>query len=296
MSTAAQTTTPRAPWTRRVLQLPPTRIVLGTLVLLLAALTPVAIIHSYVAKAYRPVWPEVLSAGVALLAYRFHVRRAEKREATETSGAQAVPEVAVGLGLGFVMVGAALAALAAAGAYDFTRMNPWSFALVVPIGEMVFVGVLEELLFRGLLFRITERALGTWPALALSSVLFGLAHIPGASATVLAIAVTMVAGVMLTAAYLATRRLWLAIGIHIGWNYTLGTVWSIAVSGHPAKEGLLTGQLSGPEWLTGGAYGLEGSVVTLGVLLIATVVLLRRAAAKGTLVLTSSPGPSSRAA
>ncbi len=285
MSTAAPMASPRASWTRRVLQLPLTRIVLGALVLLLAALTPVAIIHSYVAKAHRPVWPEVLSAGAALLAYRFHVRRAEKREVTETSGARAVPEVALGLGLGFVMVGAAIATLAAVGGYELTRVNPWSFALVVPLGEMVFVGVLEELLFRGLLFRITERALGTWPALLLSSVLFGLAHIPGASATVLAIAVTGVAGVMLTAAYLVTRRLWLAIGIHIGWNYTLGTVWSIAVSGHPARQGLLTGQLSGPDWLTGGAYGLEGSVVTLGVLLIATALLLRRAAVKGTRVL-----------
>jgi hypothetical protein len=285
MSTAVQMTGPRPSWSRRFFQLPLGRIVLGALVLVLAAFTPEAIIHSYVAKAYRPVWPEVLSAGVALLAYRFHVRRAEKREAAEASGARAVHEVAAGLGLGFVMVGAAIAALATTGAYHFTRMNPGSFALVVPIGEMVFVGVLEELLFRGLLFRITERALGTWPALAISSVLFGLAHLPGSSATVLAIAVTGVAGVMLTAAYLVTRRLWLAIGIHIGWNYTLGTVWSIAVSGHPAQEGLLTGQLSGPEWLTGGAYGLEGSVVTLGVLLIATAVLLRRAAAKGTLVL-----------
>lgn len=285
MSTATPMAAPRPRWTRRFFQFPLTRIVLGALVLLLAALTPEAIIHSYVAKAYRPVWPEVLSAAVALLAYRLLVRRAEKREATETSGARAVPEVAAGMGLGFVMVGATIAALAAGGAYHFTRMNPWSFAIVVPIGEMVFVGVLEELLFRGLLFRITERALGTWPALVISSVLFGLAHIPGSSATVLAIAVTMVAGVLLTAAYLATRHLWLSIGIHIGWNYTLGTVWSIAVSGHPAKEGLLTGQLSGAEWLTGGAYGLEASVVTLVVLIIATVVLLRSAAAKGTLVL-----------
>ncbi|MFY0581157.1 hypothetical protein ACN28S_49140 [Cystobacter fuscus] len=81
---------------------------------------------------------------------------------------------------------------------------------------------------------------------------------------------------MLTAAYLLTRRVWLCIGIHIGWNYTLGTVWSIAVSGHEAKEGLFAGQLTGPEWLTGGAYGLEGSVVSLVVLAMATALLARR--------------------
>src|SRR5262249_2358566 len=153
---------------------------------------------------------------------------------------RAVPEVAVGLGVGVVVGGGGIAAPAPAGAHHFTRMKPWGFALVRAIGAKGFVGGVEGLPFRGPPFRLPRPALGTWPALAISSVLFGLAHIPGASATVLAIANTVVASVMLTAAYLVTRRLWLSIGIHIGWNYTLGTVWSIAVSGHPAKEGLLT--------------------------------------------------------
>ncbi|WP_395840031.1 lysostaphin resistance A-like protein [Cystobacter fuscus] len=276
MNTAADVPADRAPLKQRVLQSSIVRILLTASVVVFAAFLPEAVIHSFVPKPWRPVWPELVSAAMALLAYRWYTRRREQRDVAEVSTMRAVPELAAGLGVGFVLVGAVIAALAAMGAYHLQRMNAWSFAIVKPIGEMVFVGTLEELLFRAIIFRILERAWGTWPALAVSSVLFGLAHIPGASPTLLAIGIVVVASVMLTAAYLLTRRVWLCIGIHIGWNYTLGTVWSIAVSGHEAKEGLFSGQLTGPEWLTGGAYGLEGSVVSLVVLAMATALLARR--------------------
>ena len=115
-------------------------------------------------------------------------------------------------------------------------------------------------------FRIVEQWGGSRVALVASAVLFGLAHVPGEGATVLAIANTVVAGVMFGAAYMLTQRLWLCIGIHAAWNYTLGSVFSIAVSGHQSRAGLIDGVLSGPDWLTGAAYGLEASVVTLVVL------------------------------
>jgi hypothetical protein len=129
-------------------------------------------------------------------------------------------------------------------------------------------------------FRIAEQSLGTWAALAISSLLFGLAHLPGEGASVLAIVITVVAGALFAAAYLLTRRLWLGIGIHIAWNYTLGSIFSIAVSGREAK-GLLHGTVSGPDWLTGGAYGLEASVLNLIVLATAAAYLLRKAWTKG---------------
>ena len=72
------------------------------------------------------------------------------------------------------------------------------------------------------------------------------------------------AGVIMAAAYLATRELWVSIGLHFAWNYTMNTVFSVVVSGHPSL-GLLQGRLSGPDWLSGGAYGVEGSVVALAV-------------------------------
>jgi hypothetical protein len=131
-----------------------------------------------------------------------------------------------------------------------------------------------------IVLRITEQALGSWAALVISSLLFGLAHLPGQGAGVLTIVITVDAGVLFASAYLLTRRLWLGIGIHIAWNYTLGSIYSIAVSGHEAK-GLLQGTVTGPDWLTGGAYGLEGSVFTLIVLATMAAYLLRSAWVKG---------------
>lgn len=262
---------------RRFLRHGAVRGLLAFVLVLLAALAPMALLHSVVPKPWRPLWPEFIAAACALLAYRWYIRRTEQREAGEISTRRMGPELAAGLALGFVLVGAVIAVLGAMGAYHLERMNPWSFAIVKPLGEMVFVGVLEELLFRAVLFRMMERAWGTRTSLVLTSLLFGVAHIPG-DPTVLAFAATVVAGVMLTAAYMATRRLWLSIGVHIGWNYTLGTIWSIAVSGHEAREGLLAGQLNGPQWLTGGAYGLEGSALTVIVLAVVSAALLLRAA------------------
>jgi membrane protease YdiL (CAAX protease family) len=145
---------------------------------------------------------------------------------------------------------------------------------------MVFVALVEEILFRGVLFRIPERSLGSWAALALSALIFALAHLPNEGVTPLAVANTAVAGLMFAAAYLATRRLWLAIGAHFAWNFLSDGVFSLPTSGSPAR-GLLQGQLSGPEWLTGGAYGLEASVLTLAAYSLATALLLRHALRAG---------------
>jgi len=68
------------------------------------------------------------------------------------------------------------------------------------------------------------------------------------------------ASVLLTGAYVVTRRLWFPIGIHAAWNFTQGGIFGITVSGHPG-EGLLRGTLTGPVWLSGGAFGAEASVV-----------------------------------
>lgn len=185
----------------------------------------------------------------------------------------------MGAALGAGAVLALMAALAASGSYHFTALNPWSLAISTPLAEMLFAGLFEEILFRGVLFRITERALGSWPALAISSVVFAAAHL-GDSITVIGLINTALAGLLLCAAFMLTRRLWLGIGIHAAWNYTLGSICSIAVSGHPAS-GWMVGTLSGPDWLTGGAYGLEASLLTTVVMGVLFAILYDRARRAG---------------
>ena len=143
-------------------------------------------------------------------------------------------------------------------------------------------GTIEEIMFRGILLRHLETMLGTWAALAITSLLFGAAHLGNPDATLFAaFAIAMEAGILLGAAYLVTRRLWLAVGIHAAWNFTQGWVFSIPVSGHAAPLGLLITRRVGPDWLTGGDFGLEASAVALVVATGAGLLLLHRAVRRG---------------
>ena len=145
------------------------------------------------------------------------------------------------------------------GGYRVTGTNPAS-VLVPVLALAIFSGVFEEIIARGLVFRLLEQWLGTWTALALSSLLFGFLHMLNPHATVLAAAaISIEAGLLLGALYLLTRRLWMAIGLHMAWNFTQGGVYGVAVSGLETP-GLLFNTMQGPAILTGGAFGAEASL------------------------------------
>ncbi|MBB5960658.1 hypothetical protein FHS29_007286 [Saccharothrix tamanrassetensis] len=150
-------------------------------------------------------------------------------------------------------------------------------------GLTASVAVTEEVLFRAVLFRIMEERTGTAVALVVSSLIFGLTHSINGDATlwgVLSIALT--GGLLTTAAYVATRSLWLSIGLHFAWNFTHAGIFGVALSGTTeAPHGLLQTTLSGPTALTGGTFGPEASLIALLVCVVPTVVLLRRAARTG---------------
>lgn len=264
----------------RLLRLPITRIVLALLAVMAAAFLTFSLAKLIADKEARIIWPEVASAMSVLLAYWAYVVYVEKRTVTELARHGALPELGAGLLLGAGLVAAEIGILAALGFYEVTGTNAWTFGLMQPLAVMLFVGVIEEVVGRGIIFRITEESLGSWPAIVISALLFGLAHLPGEGAGVLAIGNTIVAGAFFAAAYMLTRRLWLCIGIHVAWNYTLGSIFSISVSGNDSK-GYLIGKLTGPEWLTGGTYGLEASVVTLLTLIIVGGGLFWAAHARG---------------
>lgn len=148
-------------------------------------------------------------------------------------------------------------------------------------GAMAAVAVAEEILFRGVVFRIVEERTGTVVASIVSALLFGAAHLVNADATLLgALSIAITGGTLTAAAYIATRSLWLPIGLHFGWNFLQAGVFGVTVSG-TAPHGLLQTTLSGPSLLTGGAFGPEAGLFALLVCLVAISVLLRRAARTG---------------
>ena len=217
---------------------------------------------------------------VAYFVYRAYVRFVEKRTATELSGKGAPRELGVGMLLGFGLVSVCIGLLWLLGDYHVAGIGVWTtlFVLLANNGAGAFV---EEVLLRGVVFRISEEKLGTWIALAISAVLFALLHLASANATVTSVIVVgLEGGVLLSAAYVLTRRLWLAIGIHFAWDFSQDYLFGVS----RGVDGLVQGRITGPALLSGGSAGLEGSSLALILCLIASAYLLARAARKGTFV------------
>lgn len=192
------------------------------------------------------------------------------------------------LGLGFaggcLIMTLVVGVAALLGAYRITGWGGWSDFVMIITQAGIVAGFVEELLIRGILFRWIEQFGGSWAALVISSLIFGFGHAANDNATLFSsIAITVEAGILLGAAYMLTRSLWLAIGIHAGWNITQGFIWDVPVSGHQV-EGLVTAELSGPVLLSGGAFGLEASVIGLVIATSAGLWLLRLAIIRGHIV------------
>lgn len=210
---------------------------------------------------------------VVHLAYLLYVRFVERRHLSEFAATGAVGELVTGVLVGTLLFSVTIGVLWAGGWYRVTGTNPWT-AVVAPLLFAAGAAYVEELVVRGILFRNIEDMLGSWLALAITAALFGLAHIFNPHATMIsALAIALEAGVLLGAAYMVTRRLWLAIGIHFAWNFAQGGIFGVAVSG-VASNGILRGELRGPSIVSGGSFGAEGSVIAVVVCLVAAVPLL----------------------
>ena len=132
----------------------------------------------------------------------------------------------------------------------------------------------EELIFRGYPFQRLVEAITPAGGIAVTSALFGLAHLGNAHHTWISTANTALVGIPLAIAYLRTRSLWMPIGIHFTWNFVLGFVIGLPVSGFAFSDSLLQAQVRGAAWLTGAAYGPEGGVLATIAIAGATIYLL----------------------
>ena len=157
---------------------------------------------------------------------------------------------------------------------------------MIPAAAMaVKSGIFEELVFRGVLFKSVEDMAGSWIAIIVSSLVFGFLHLLNPDATFAGAAyIAIEAGLLLAAAYLATRRLWMAIGFHMLWNYVQSAVYSGIVSGGVALPGLLQQKTEGPTFFTGGNFGMEQSIFALILCTATGVVMLVIAMRRGHMV------------
>ena len=266
---------------QRILRSPPVRVIaLGFLLVAMMALNG-DVMTSYAdvpVKALAHV-AAIVIAGFAL--YIGYAHGVERRSVSEL----ALPGMARELGLG-VLIGAGLYTacvliLMVLGIYRIEGLNSWSF-LLPALAMALSSGTFEELLFRGVLFRSVEDMFGSWVALVVSSLVFGLTHLMNPQGTLEgALFIAVEAGLLLAASYMLTQRLWMGMGFHMAWNYTQSGIFSGVVSGNDAAQGLVKSTILGPDLLTGGSFGLESSVLALVLCTFTGIVILVMAVRRG---------------
>ena len=272
-----------APLAHRILRFPLTRIVLGLVFFMLPfLLIQAGATHFFEEKLFSRLG-QFFGACMGCLSYAFYVVKIEKRAVSELALPGALREYSAGFVLGGLMVCLSVAAIAAFGGVRTLSLASGS-VIALPLLMHITVGLIEEMAMRGIFFRVLQESVGSWLALLASGLVFGAMHMINDNISVLAIANIALAGVFFAAAFLLTGRLWLCAALHAGWNFFQDGVFSLAVSGHEVKAGLLVTELSGPDWLTGGAFGIEGSAVDLVLVALATTAMVMLAQRRGRMV------------
>jgi membrane protease YdiL (CAAX protease family) len=268
----------------RILASPLARIlVLGFILLMMMSLNT-DVMTSYVGQPVKSIQHIVALAIAGFAVYRGYACFIEKRSVSEL----ALPGMGRELGIG-LLIGAGLYAtceliLMALGIYRINGLNPWSY-LLPAIASALSSGVYEELLFRGVVYRSVEEWFGSWAALVVSSLVFGLTHLINPQGTLEgALFIAVEAGILLAAAFMLTGRLWLSIGFHVSWNYTQSAIFSSIVSGNDAPQGLVRSTIKGPDYLTGGSFGVESSLLALFLCTTTGIIMLVMAVKRGKVV------------
>jgi len=212
---------------------------------------------------------------IALFIYAVWTNLTEHRPITELDLNRIWKDQALGLLLGVLYFGAVVGLMALAGSYTITSARFNLMPQLTAFMLFYVVAVFEEIIFRGVIFRLIDDRWNTALALIISAVLFGALHYwnPGASLWS-SCAIAIEAGLLLGAAYKHFGTLWLPIGIHWAWNYVQGNVLGFAVSGVQTSDKIFSPIITGSDWITGGAFGAEASVPAVGVGLLLTIVLL----------------------
>lgn len=222
---------------------------------------------------WRPVYLFALvSAAVATVVAVALIERGRWRVGFLVPPALAVSELALGIAFAALLVGAIDLCILLLSDVRHVRADgfPWRELWVV----FLPAAVQEELVFRGYVFQRVR----TWNrgvAIAGSSLVFGLLHAGNSGITPVAITSIVIAGVMLALAYERYGRLWFPIGIHVAWNVVSGPVLGYDVSGYIPSHEIFRTTGAGNVLVTGGTFGIEGSVVSVIIEAFAVALLMR---------------------
>ena len=215
----------------------------------------------------------IFVSSLAIGSYWLFFSKYEHRIITELSVKGLWQNLFAGISIGSGLQVLTILVIYLFGGFTIIAVNPFS-ALAIPFTVAFTVAILEEILLRGIVFRLTEEKWGSTIALIISGLIFAGLHLVNPHVTVISVLCITAVGVLLGAAYMYYRSLWVPIAIHFGWNFTQNGIFGAITSGNEKTSSLLTTQISGSEILTGGGFGPEGSIQAVLFCTIAAVVFL----------------------
>ena len=225
-----------------------------------------------------------INIALVLAVYKLAIVKLGQRPRDDLPAKGAVKNLSLGLLIGLALISAVVGVAAVLDVYNIVGEGGTGELVRLLIATAIIPGILEEIFFRGILFRWIEEWAGSWAALVVTAALFGVAHIMNPNATWFSsFAIAVEAGLLLGGAYMLTRSLWMPIGLHAAWNFFQGAIYDVPVSGID-EQGLVQAKLSGPTLLSGGAFGLEASLIAVVIATAAGVGLIVLALRKGELM------------
>lgn len=277
-------------WWRRISSLPLVAMMVAILLYVAAVALGILIgslLPSFGGQATRSILKDAIVLALVLGTYKLLIARLGEEPRDDLQLAGSLAGIGRGILAGLAIFAAVVAIASALGVYRVIGTGHASAMLVPLVSVALLPAFTEELLFRGILFRWVEEFAGSWIALAVTSALFGLAHILNPGATWFSsFAIAVEAGLLLGGAYMLTRSLWMPVGLHAAWNFAEGPIFGVPVSGG-TSAGLIRASINGPALVTGGAFGLEASVIAVAVATSVGIAFVVVAARRGALVRSS---------
>jgi membrane protease YdiL (CAAX protease family) len=183
------------------------------------------------------------------------------------------PHAGAGFFLGILLLCAGTCILFFSKNLAWTDINFNGNELFISFGLMVIIAFAEEIVFRGYILNNLLDSVNKWLALLATSLIFALAHVDNPGFSIVAAINIFLAGILLGVNYIYTRNLWFGILLHFTWNFFEGPILGYDVSGQPLQS-LFQHEIQGSEWITGGRFGFEGSLVATPLCILAIAALI----------------------
>lgn len=264
---------------QRILNAPLTRILLGLIVCFIAFIlaqqvTGKILDFTSLDKNFRNLIKGIIASAAVIFAYIYFFKKYEKRTIIEFSNKGIAKYIITGVIIGVLLQCLTILIIIINGSFEIVSVNPIS-DMIIPFTVAFSVAIFEEILIRGIIFRIMEEKLGSYISLLITAIIFGALHLANPNSTLLSgLCVGIEAGFLMGAAYIYARNLWFPIAIHFAWNFMQSGIFGAITSGNEKTSSLLTTKITGSQLFTGGAFGPEGTIQAIIFCSLASIALL----------------------